>query len=155
MLSDACIISPSAFRAQFVSFYQKDKKKALFPMGQQPSQPSYSSVLKSTNPLQQNPMLDFQLETEGAIKSEYLLRYKCPLSPGWTEKSQKTSKEKAKLGCKFAFEKLGEGSEKFSCHELHAGENTPSVYYKLTRTDLVSDDEPFKGGLYSKYFALF
>jgi len=75
------------------------------------------------------------IEVEGAIRSEYLLRYKYdPLPQNWGDIG---IKEKAKLGCKYAFGKLGEEKDgKFSCQELGEGAGAvSSIYYKVTPID--------------------
>lgn len=121
------------------SIKETQKQKPTFlRMGQPPSRPSHGPVSKITNSIT-DPISDQQTETEGAIKSESLITYKYPPPLNWAEK---TSKEKAKLGCKFVFEKLGEQDKKFRCYEL--GENPSCVCYKITRTNLINDDEPFK-----------
>ncbi|MCE3239311.1 MAG: hypothetical protein K0R24_2292, partial [Gammaproteobacteria bacterium] len=69
-------------------------------------------------------------EVEGAMRSEYLLKYKyVPLPENWEDNS---IKKKSKLGCKYAFGKLGEQGKKFKCHELGEGlGSVRSIYYKV------------------------
>lgn len=70
-------------------------------------------------------------EVEGAIRSEHLIKYSFdPLPDNWENVG---IKEKAKLGCQYAFERLAKEEDgKCKCEEFGVGDGaTSGIYYKI------------------------